>query len=79
MTWRAGEGLREARRGTGMATESYTRWRSGASDDDDEDEGVDKSAGAGRGAVTIITKPQLLRRGRLTLPAQTRVATVMVS
>lgn len=59
-----------------MTMESYTRWRSGGSDDED-DEGGDRGAEGTSSAVTIITK-QRTHPSRLTRPAQTRVAAVMV-
>lgn len=63
-----------------MSGESYTRWRCAASDEE-EDEGGGGAARddlAGRGAVTIVTKP---RPPHLALPpaAQARVALAMVS
>lgn len=56
--------------------ESYTRWRSGASDDEDE-EGGQRDGDGTNSAVTIITKHRM-HPSRLSRPAQTRVAAVMV-
>lgn len=64
-----------------MSGESYTRWRCAASDDeDDEGGGGAAQAGlAGRGAVTLVTKPRPPQRLALAPAAQARVALAMVS
>ncbi|XP_050736653.1 aminopeptidase NAALADL1-like isoform X2 [Eriocheir sinensis] len=62
-----------------MSGESYTRWRCAASDEEeDEGGGAARADLAGRGAVTIVTKPRSPQLLALAPAAQARVALAMV-
>lgn len=64
-----------------MSTESYTRWRCAASDEEEDEGGggEDRAGLAGRGGVTLVTKPRLPRPRSLDPAAQARVGLVLVS